>query len=247
MDKIRPSFFFASTSLLLAAACGPSSPPPEAPAPSAVPSAAPAASAAPSAEPVEPAAELPTSCETKTDKWCLPPEAFVKRLCRGVYPNVALAMFGKGTPWTRVYLRVKSVEAWNASGGLPSSEKIVFEEELLVLAHRQAAGGIKVSGAGNSIDVLRWDGTCASLMEEEISTRTFGSPKHAKVPWKILDDAIQKALLGDEKIQKASEARAQECKGDAGAKCEKADAKLNDLVVDYVRRGDTLPPPLKVP
>jgi hypothetical protein len=90
------------------------------------------------------------------------------------------------------------VEAWNASGGMSSSEKIVFEEELLVLAYREVAtGGMAVSGAGNSADVLRWDGRCASLMEEEISTRPPGAPRHAKVPWKSLDDAIQNAILSD--------------------------------------------------
>jgi hypothetical protein len=246
MDRTRPALFAAS---LLLVACGSSSPPPAAPAASAEP----VASAAPSAAPEEkPAAELPTSCETKTDKWCLPPKAFVKRLCANYFPNVALALFAKGTPWTRAYLRVKSVEAWNASGGLSSSEKIVFEEELLVLAHREAAtGGMQVSGAGASVDVLRWDGTCASLMEDEISTRAPGAPKHAKVPWKSLDDAIQNAILNEEKILKVFTDRKRECKGvstgDVSAKCEKADNKLNDLVVDYVRAGGKVPPPMKLP
>jgi hypothetical protein len=247
MDRRRPFSFLASSCLFLAA-CGSSSPP--LPAPTAT---APPASAAPSAKPEEkPAAELPTSCETKADKWCLPPAAFVQRLCRGVFPNVALAMFAKGTPWTRVYLRVKSVEAWNASGGLPSSGQIIFEEELLVLAHRQAAtGGMKVSGAGGSLDVLRWDGSCASLMEEEITTLSHGAPKHAKVSWRSLDEAIQNALLSDEKIVKALDDRKRECKGattsDESPKCEKADAKFNDLVVAHVRSGGTIPPPAKVP
>ena len=77
--------------------------------------------------------------------------------------------------------------------------------------------------------------------------RTPGSPKHAKLPWRSLDDAIQNALLSDEKIQKASDDRKQQCKGDADPKCEKADAKFNDLMVDYVRKGGTIPPPLKLP
>lgn len=247
MERACPSHLLVSTALLLAA-CGPSSPPPAAPTKPAAP-----AAAAKAPEPEEkPAADLPTSCETKTEKWCLPPEAFVKRLCGGSFPSVALALFAKGTPWTRAYLRVKSVEAWNVSGGRQSTEKLVFEEELLVLAHRQAApGGMSVSGAGNSVDVLRWDGTCASLMEEEISTRAPLAAKAARVPWKSLDDAIQNAMLSDEKLQKAWSDRKQECKsasaGDADPRCEKAAARLNGLVVDYVRKGGTIPPPERRP
>jgi hypothetical protein len=45
--------------------------------------------------------------------------------------------------------------------------------------------------------------------------------------------------------------RSHECKGasagDVSAKCEKADTKLNDLVVDHVRTGGKLPPPMKRP
>jgi hypothetical protein len=176
----------------------------------------------------------------------------VKRLCGGFYPDVALTMMGKGTPWQRAYLRVKSVEAWNASGGMSSAEKIVFEEELLILAHREAnTGGIQVSGAGGSYDVLRWDGTCASLQEEEVALRGSSTPKFAKIPWKNLDEKVRDALTADDKIGKVYAERRRECKGatmgDVSAKCQKADDMLSKVVVDYVRAGGSVPAPAKLP
>ena len=42
-------------------------------------------------------------------------------------------MFGKGTPWTRGYLR-REVEAWNASGGVSSNDsKLALDEEVVTL------------------------------------------------------------------------------------------------------------------
>ncbi|MEP7124758.1 MAG: hypothetical protein ABJE95_27770, partial [Byssovorax sp.] len=159
---LRASASLAVLSLLLAACGGAKEPPPAPP---------PAATAAPevaSAKPVDPddvkATELPSACASTDDKVCLPPKPFVKRLCAGFFPDTALAMFTKGTPWTRGYLRM-NVEAWNASGGMSSSDKLVFDEEVLIVAHRSAdTGGMQVSGSTGSYDVLRWDGTCASLM-----------------------------------------------------------------------------------
>ena len=236
---------------LVLAACGSSAPPPAAaPAPSAEASAAP--TAAPVAEEDQPFGKIPTECAEPQSKVCLPPAKFVKRLCSGFYPDVALSMLGKGTPWQRGYLRVRSVEAWNASGGMSSAEKIVFEEEFVILARREAkTGGIQVSGAGGSYDVLRWDGTCASLMEDEVSTRGTSSPKHAKIPWKNLDDKVRDALTANEKIGKVYADRRKECKGatmgDVSAKCQKADEMLSTVVVDFMRNGGTLPPPAKLP
>ncbi len=60
------------------------------------------------AEEDKPLTQLPADCAEKGGKLCLPPMAFVKRLCSGFYPDVALAMLAKGTPWQRGYLRVKS-------------------------------------------------------------------------------------------------------------------------------------------
>lgn len=247
---IRALTRLALAPLLAVAAC--SAPPPvSAPAPTSAPTAAP--SAAPSvAEEDKPFGKIPDACDDPSAKMCLPPAKFVKRLCASFYPDVALAMLAKGTPWQRAYLRVKSVEAWNASGGMSSADKVVFEEELLVVSRREAkTGGIQVSGAGGSFDVLRWDGTCASLMEDEVSLKPYATPKHAKIPWKSLDDKVRDALSANDKIGKAYALRRKECKGatmgDVSLKCVKADDKLNAAVFEYVRGGGSMPTPAKLP
>jgi hypothetical protein len=238
---------------LLAASCG-GSPPPPAPSPPAATAEATAAAPAeaPASEDDKPGAKLPSECAEK-GKLCLPPAAFVKRLCSTkVYPDVALAMHAKGTPWSRGYLRVKSAEAWYASGGVSSGDKMIFEEEFVLLARREAnTGGMTVSGAGGAYDVLRWDGTCASLQDEEVSLTGSSTPKTAKVVWKSLDDKVRDALLADEKINKVFTARRKECKGatmgDVTKKCEELDDKLSAVVVEYVRRGGTVPTPPTLP
>lgn len=236
---------------LLVASCGGSAPPPAAP-PAATTEASAEPAAAPAAPEEKPSTQLPTECADKSAKLCLPPAAFVKRLCAHAYPEVALAMFAKGTPWSHGWLRVKTADAFDATSGVSSDNKLVFEEELLVLAHRQAdTGGMTVSGAGGSYDVLRWDGSCASLTDEEVSLTGTSTPKAAKVVWKTLDEKVQTALLSDDKINKTYLARRKECKGatmgDVSAKCEKLDDQLSAVVIEYVRRGGAVPAPPRLP
>jgi hypothetical protein len=234
----------------LATAC--SSKPAEAPpAPAAAADPAPA-DLAPAAAEQKHEAKLPSECADKGAKICLPPADFAKRLCSGFYPDVALSMLAKGTPWARGYLKVRSAEAWNASGGVSSGEKLVFEEEFVLLTHRTAdTGGMVVSGAGGGYDVLRWDGSCASLQDEEVSLSPSPSPKAAKIPWKNLDDKVQSALLADTKINKVYLDRRKECKGatmgEVSAKCVKLDDQLSVVVVDFLRNGGSVPPPAKLP
>jgi hypothetical protein len=110
----------------------------------------------------------------------------VKELCGGFYPDVALVMFAKESPWTRAYL-TRDVQAWNASGGASSADKLVFDEEVLVLFHREVdQGGVVVSGASGGYDVLRWDGSCASLAGEELTQKRPPKAKSARIVWKSL-------------------------------------------------------------
>jgi hypothetical protein len=228
-------------------ACGAAPPPPKV-------EAAPVASAAPEAEEPEekPTQGLPTACAgERTDKLCLPPAAFAQRLCASAFPDAALAMFAKGTPWSRAYLR-GNTEAWNASGGASSADKLVFDEEVLIVVHREvAAGGMTVSGASGSYDVLRWDGTCASLSGEEVTTKLPPAPKSAKIPWRILSDALQNALRADEKVSRAVTERKKECHGvtvgDVSIKCVKTDVALSLAIADAVRKGVAIPAPTKLP
>ena len=195
-------------------------------------------------------AGLPDKCEKKGDI-CAPSPKFVKRLCGGFNPDVALIFFRKGSPFTRAYLR-GAVEAWNASGGSSSADKLAFDEEVIVLLERkQDAGGMQVSGAGGGFDVLRWDGSCATLAPEEITFNLPPKPKNAKLSFKDLGDTTQEVLLKNEKIAKLNADRRKECKGatmgEVSAKCVKLVDQLSDLVAGYVREGGEIPTPTKLP
>lgn len=251
--------------MALVAACGGATPPAEQPS-AAEPGAAAGASPQEKASGEEAAAEqregekrdaadaasrqVPTTCEQK-DNVCLPPVAFVKRLCGGFHPDVALSLFAKGTPFTRAYL-TRDTDAWNASGGASSGDKLLFDEEVLILYRRvPETGGMVVSGAGGGYDVLRWDGTCASLAAEEVRLQVPPKPKFAPIPWKSLDQKTREALQADEKLGKIIAERRKECKGatmgSVSLKCEKVDKQMSLGIVEFVRNGGSLPAPEPLP
>jgi hypothetical protein len=198
------------------------------------------------------ASGVPTACANKGGGTCLPSKAFVQKLCAASFPGVALFLYANGSPWTRVYLRGKT-KAWNASGGASDNSSFLeFDEEVLVLVERKAdLGGMQVSGAGASYDALRWDGSCVTLSSEEVSLDKPPSPKSAKIEWRFLDDNIQQALREESKVNEAYLARRKECggasTGEVSMKCVKADQKLSDVIVAYLRGGGKLPVPNKVP
>ncbi|EYF06049.1 hypothetical protein [Chondromyces apiculatus] len=247
---------FALAAVGLPAACGGAPPAPasttaEAPAPTttAAPSSASTEADAKKKAQEEAARQIPTQCAEGVGdgKLCLPPPAFAKRLCQGFHPDIALTLLGKNSPFSRGYL-AGNVEAWNASGGMSSNDKLVFEEEVLILIQRTAdTGGMMVSGAGGGYDVLRWDGTCASLSGGELRTQVPGQPKYAPIPWKSLDEKTRNALEADEKVGKVVGERRRECKGatmgSVSLQCEKADKMMSKVIVEYVRNGGALPTP----
>jgi len=242
---------------LMATACGGSSPPAEAPAADKTAPAEPAAAsdeaspaAADSDAKAAPTAGIPKECAKKGGT-CVPPKAFVQKLCAGNFPSVGLYLFANKSPWTRGYLRGRT-KALNASGGVSDNGWLEFDEEVIILAERKAdLGGMQVSGAGASYDALRWDGSCVTLSSEEVTLDKPPSPKSSKVEWRFLDDNIQEALRTNETVNKAYLARRQECKGatsgDVSLKCVKADQKLSAEIVTHLRNGGTLPEPTKQP
>lgn len=214
---------------------------------------------APSEAPAEPAPEpetIPTECSSeasiKNATACLPPARFAKKLCGGIYPEVALGMFGKGTPWTRLWL-AGDVEAWNASGGLTHRAKLAFDEEIIVLSRHApgGSGGIVMTGAMASYDVLRWDGTCVSVLEGELSTRRPPAPKPASVPFGRLEETARRALLGSPKVTAAHGALEKACASRSTAAerkaCDKAEKAFTKAVADFIRGGGALPTPARRP
>ena len=203
-----------------------------------------------SSEPSAGPAALPSGC-AKPGKVCLPDRQFTNRMCGGSFPSIALYLFGNGLPFTRGYLTRKT-QAWNAEGGASDNTYLEIDEEVLLLVERSAdAGGMQVSGAGGSYEALRWNGSCVTLAKEELTLDKPPAPKAAKVEWRFLDDNVQAALRQDKTIATAVQTRRKECKGavsgDVSLACVKADDRLTEVVVGYLRKGGKVPVPSKLP
>ncbi len=198
----------------------------------------------------ESATRVPTQCAPAQSE-CLPPQGWVKKLCDGVFPEVALYMFQAGTPWQRMYLRGET-EAVNASGGASVAGMMAFDEEVLILRHRGTAGdGIQIGDGSGQYDALRWNGSCVSLEGGELSAQRPPRPKHSRVEWKWLGDGMRSALKQDVDVRQTYGARRKECKGASmgrvSQKCERLDRQLVDVIVQYVRSGASLPEPNEQP
>jgi len=172
-------------------------------------------------------------------------------MCNGSYLDAAFALFAKGSPWTRAYLR-GDVDGWYASGGGSSRARLAFDEEVLVLRVRSAAtSGVVMSGGGSSYDVLRWDGLCYTVDAGELTMKRPPKAKHPSLPFHHFGDATQAAFLADDKVRAAHAKRGKECHGvttgDVSLACERADHALAEAVIDYVSSGGALPPPAKIP
>jgi hypothetical protein len=203
--------------------------------------------AAPSSAPLP----IPNECATTEKGSCIPDAEFTRRLCSASYPEVALQLFGKDTPWTRMYL-AGNTESWNTAGGRSARTKLAFDEEVLVLARRAPrTGGIVMTGVGDTFDVLRWDGTCVSLDQGELTARKPPQAKRALIPWTHLGDATRAALRSAPKVESSLTRLTKECDGAgsdaAKAKCSKAEAALTNAIADHVRSGGALPAPTRRP
>ncbi|HEX3772138.1 MAG TPA: hypothetical protein VHV30_14780 [Polyangiaceae bacterium] len=234
-------------SLALASACGggdAAQPPTAVPAPAAPPeaSSAPPATggdAAPAA--TASSGHLPTACADPSASICAPPGDFVERLCAKPLQDVALALFAKDTPFTRLYMKGKI-------------DELAFDEEVLALRFRgQPKGGMIIGSGAGTYDLLRWDGTCSRGVEAEVVGKTRPPrPRSAHVQWHRISAGYQDALVaGSDAIKKAHAKRGKECQGamsgDVSRACEGADQALVDAVVDFVRTHGGLPEPSTIP
>jgi hypothetical protein len=199
-------------------------------------------------EPTNPGTEvssgLPKTCSGQ-GKFCAPPGDFVERLCASKYPDLAISWFAKGTPWTRRYVKPPAIEPRNTIGGPSSETKLVKGEEVLVLKQHDSSDA-QVSGVVD-YDVLRWDGTCATLSELEMADNAPSQPKNALIVWRFLDVRIQTALFKDPAIEKAQLAVTKACKGSTSGACTRAVRDLSAAVASAVRRGIELPAPGRTP
>jgi hypothetical protein len=168
---------------------------------------------------------------------CTPPGDFVERLCTKPHQDLALSLFSKATPFSRLYLRGKL-------------DELALDEEVLALRfHAVAKGGVVVGSGTGTYDVLRWDGSCSTGVEAEMLSKSRpGRPRTAGVKWHRMGTGLQDALVASsDAVKRAHARRGKECKGamsgEVSAACQKADQALVDAVVDYVREGGKLPEP----
>jgi hypothetical protein len=245
--------------VILAVACGGASSgggPSKEPASTAAPAASGSSAGAtppPKAEEAGPAASLdtiPDKCaDGQAEGICAPPRPFVQSLC-GTYPRpeLALRMFSKSSPFTRVYMN-RNMEGWYTSGQQSTSAKLIFDEELIVLTHLKVnKSGMVIGNGATPYDVLRMDGVCSTVESEAITHKRPPSPKYALVPWQHLDKNVKDALLADASIAAAETSRRKECKGTTSLgvvspKCAGADDRLSKAIVDFVKNGGEVPMP----
>jgi hypothetical protein len=212
------------------------------------------ASGATSTEP-EPEPELvgaiPQNCSTDEGE-CVPPEAFARAACSGHYPGMALIMFGKSTPWQRLYVKAEFLDPVNAYDGPVSTKRMVFGEELLVLKKEAAAktSGIQMTGSSD-IDLLRWDGSCVTARREMFVTYRMPETKNATINWRTLDASIQAGLMEAKYVNVRRKSQREACRGSSESnpseKCAKAIASLNEAITVAIRGGLALPSPDKLP
>lgn len=194
--------------------------------------------------------DIPTECAAGGDG-CVPPQSFAESLCKGKFPEVAIKLFSKGMPWQKAYVKAEYLEPVNAYGGHQSEHWLQFGEEVLVIKkHGGAKGGVQVSGP-RDVDILRLDGTCATVRSEMLVNHVPGQIRRPHIIWKYLDGALQEALLTDKLVKQASEREREACRGSSvthpeGA-CDKAMKVLTEAIVTAVRKDITLPPPEKSP
>lgn len=148
-------------------------------------------------------------------------------------------------------MRAEELDPVNSYGGPRSDSQLVFGEEVVLLKHSEPArGGVSVSGASD-VDILRLDGTCATIREEMLVRYVPGAVKAPPVVWKFLDDGTQQALLADQRIQRAEQSERQGCRGmsvnQRNEQCARAGQALNTAILQVLRKGIALPEPTKLP
>lgn len=197
--------------------------------------------------------DLPEECakgsssDADGESVCLPPRRWVDKLCKDVYQDVALYMFQPHTPWRRLYMQY-NVTAVNASDGASIPGTVRAREEVLVLRYRAPDAQFAREGASGGVyDALRWNGSCVTVEEEEVSSQPPRRPRNSRVEWRWLSDPMQTALRNDEVVDYTYQEKRKECRGATigrvTKRCEKLDGELVDAIVASVRSGTPLPVP----
>jgi hypothetical protein len=184
--------------------------------------------------------DVPSGCDASSPG-CTPPRAFAEKVCSSKYPELALFLFSRGTPWQRMYVKAESVEPVNTYDGERSDRWLAFGEEVLVLQEHGTGASQKVVVSGPSdVDVLRWDGTCATIRKEMLVTYVPAPMDSVRIVWRYLDADVKEALLADELVVRAQDAERKNCRGSSvkhpSPPCEKAMKRLTDVIMLALKR-----------
>ncbi|HEY8074835.1 MAG TPA: hypothetical protein VIF62_12015 [Labilithrix sp.] len=158
----------------------------------------------------------------------------VAALCRSMTADRAVKTFAAATKLSRAFL-TGDVDAWSTITGVRTSKtRALFDEEVLVLTEVRSRSGIVISGSAVVYEVLRWDGTCATLSGGELTFRRPPSPRRP-VDFTKLDDATSTWLTADAALAKAENALEASCKSDgAGRSCTIARARRDAALGRFV-------------
>jgi len=200
---------------------------------------------------VTPPAELPRVCSGDA-KDCYPPEDFVQLLCQKKYSGVALRMFERTAPWQRGYVKVKDVAAVNLHGGPVAATRLEFLEEVVLLRQRPAGRREKLADMPPNYDVLRFDGTCAMLAQDEFMTKKpVLPPRYAPFVWSQIDPTLRRALSEDAKVEKARLSQTEVCHGSmltgGSVACKDATQQLARAILSAAGSTAILPLPGELP
>jgi hypothetical protein len=201
------------------------------------------ATEAPTATAVSSTREVPSACEDKND--CYPPSAFVDAVCKKKFPDLPLYLFAGKLPWKHLYVKAEYVEPVNPHGGVQSEAWMKFGEEVLLLRRRAPKGGkVQISGPSD-VDVLRWDGTCATIREEMLVSYVPAPMTTPRIIFKYLNADLQEALLKSTIVARAREAEKKSCRDSSLSHpteaCDKGMRQLTDAIALAVKQNIELP------
>jgi hypothetical protein len=188
--------------------------------------------------------EVPSSCADKAS--CVPPAAFADAVCKHKFVDLPLQLFAARMPWQHMYVKAEWVEPVNPYGGEQSEAWMQFGEEVVILRRRSPGGakGVQVSGPSD-VDVLRWDGTCATIREEMLVSYVPAPMQSPRIIWKYLDGAVQDGLLKNPVVARSREGEKRGCRDSSPTHptppCEKAMRQLTDAIVLAVHQNIELP------
>jgi hypothetical protein len=188
--------------------------------------------------------EVPLTCADA--KSCYPPAAFTEAVCKKKYPDLPLVLFAGRMPWQHLYVKAEHVEPVNPHGGEQNEAWMKFGEEVVVLRKRSPSSGKGIQMSGPSdVDVLRWDGTCATIREEMLVSYVPAPMQSPRIIWKYLDGQLQEALLKNQVVARARESERKSCRDSSHTHptpvCEKAMQKLTDAIALAVHLNVELP------